>query len=71
MKRSDLIRDIRKAAQAAGVSWEFIRAGAEHEVWRIGNRNIPIPRHGEIGPKVEFEIRKQCEAALGPRWWRK
>jgi hypothetical protein len=71
MKTAQTIRDIGKAARARGITFEVVRSSGKHDIWRLGATvQIPIPRHAEIGPKMEFEIRKQCEPELGPRWWR-
>lgn len=70
MKRTSLIKEIRQAAKAAGVPFELERQGASHELWRCGTVRTAIPRHGEIGPKMAFEIRRQLEPALGKNWWR-
>jgi hypothetical protein len=70
MKRDELVRSIRKAAKAQGLEFESLRQGAEHEVFVLGGVRVTIPRHREIGPKMEFEIRRALEPVLGPRWWR-
>lgn len=70
MKRDELIREIRKAAKARGLSFEVLREGAAHQIFRCGTVTVPIPRHREIGPKMAFEIRKALEPVLGERWWR-
>lgn len=70
MKQVQLIREIREAAKAKGLEMVFVRQGGNHEIWRVGIVQTAIPRHGEIGPKLEFEIRAQLEPALGKRWWR-
>jgi hypothetical protein len=70
MKRNALIRDIRKAAKKRGLAFEVVREGAEHTIFRCGLVQVPVPRHRELGPKMEFEIRVQLEPALGHRWWR-
>jgi hypothetical protein len=71
VKTEQMIREIRKAAKARGLIFEVVRSSGKHDIWRLdGTVQIPIPRHTEIGPKLEFEIRKQCEPVLGLRWWR-
>jgi len=71
MKTAQLIRDIRTAAKLRGITFEVVRSSGKQDIWRLGDTVLfPIPRHSEIGPKMEFEIRKQCEPELGPRWWR-
>jgi hypothetical protein len=70
VKRVELIREIRLAAQAQGLAFELERRHGPHDVYRLDGLIIPIPRHREIGAKVSFEIRKECEPKLGRRWWR-
>jgi hypothetical protein len=71
VKTEQMIREIRKAVKARGLIFEVVRSSGKHDIWRLGGTvRIPIPRHSEIGPKMEFEIRKQCEPVLGLRWWR-
>jgi hypothetical protein len=52
------------------MEFELVRQGASHEIWRCGTITVPIPRHGEIGPKMAFEIRRSLDPALGRDWWR-
>ena len=70
MKRNELIREIGKAAKARGMTFDVLREGAAHQIFRLGSVTVAIPRHREIGPKLAFEIRKQLEPELGERWWR-
>ena len=69
VKRVDLIREIRAAARAKGLTFELERRTGLHDVYRLDRLIIPIPRHRDIGAKVSFEIRKECEPKLGRRWW--
>ena len=48
MKRADLITKISKAAAEAGVTFERIREGGSHTIYRYGSQNVVIPRHKEI-----------------------
>jgi mRNA interferase HicA len=70
VKRSELIRRIRTAAHAANVSWEFVRQGSAHEVWRLGRRQITVPRHREINEVTATAIMRDLETELGDGWWR-
>lgn len=69
MKRDELIKEVRRAAKAAGLEFVSVRNVGPHEVFRCGTVQTMIPRHREIGPKMAFEIRKDLEPALGKRWW--
>lgn len=65
MKRTDLIRTIRKQAKAAGVSFELMREGANHEVWQIGGAQVMIPRHRELNAYTARGILADVERELG------
>lgn len=66
-----LEKRIRQEAKSRGVSWTFVREGANHTVYDLGGVTIPIPRHTDIGEGLTREIYKQCEAKFGKDWWRK
>ena len=70
VKREALVQRIRKAANAAGITFEMTRQGANHEVWRCGGSTVPIPRHREIAERLAEKIFKEVEADLGKDWWR-
>ncbi|MCG5464313.1 type II toxin-antitoxin system HicA family toxin [Micromonospora sp. MED01] len=48
MKRVDLIGKIGKAAADAGTTFDFVREGGSHTIYRYGSQNVVIPRHKEI-----------------------
>ncbi|GAB3069015.1 MULTISPECIES: type II toxin-antitoxin system HicA family toxin [Micromonospora] len=48
MKRTDLINRIGKAAADAGITFEKLREGGSHTIYRYGSQNVVIPRHKEI-----------------------
>jgi mRNA interferase HicA len=48
VKRDDLIRKINKAADSAGTTFQFVRRGGSHDVYRYGAELVIIPRHREI-----------------------
>lgn len=70
MKRDQFLRDIRKAAKRRDLELVVVREGAAHTLFRCGTVQFAVPRHRELGPKLEFDIRVQLEPALGHRWWR-
>lgn len=67
MKRTDLIRLIRKQAKDAGLPMDLIREGREHEVWRVGGTDLPIPRHREVSPGVTRKLLKAVEKEVSGR----
>lgn len=48
MTRKALEKQLAKNAKEAGITWEFVREGANHSVWSFGGMLITIPRHNEI-----------------------
>ncbi len=48
MKKRELLRRLRAIAISADLVLDFVREGANHEIWRIGNERIVIPRHREV-----------------------
>jgi hypothetical protein len=67
MKRTALIRSIRQQAKAAGLSMDLVREGKEHEVWRVGGTDLPIPRHREISPGVTRKLLQAVEREVRGR----
>jgi predicted RNA binding protein YcfA (HicA-like mRNA interferase family) len=70
VKRSDLLAKIAAAAKASDVTWEFVRQGGSHEVWRCGTRSVTVPRHREINEHTARGIMKSLDTELGVDWWR-
>lgn len=58
-------------AREAGVAWEFVREGTGHEIWSLGGRLLPIPRHREINEETALAVLRQLDPRLGKRWWRR
>lgn len=70
MKTRELVREFSKEAKARGLAFEVIRQSGPHDVYRCGGVTVAVPRHGEIGPKMEFKLRTELEPVFGKRWWR-
>lgn len=71
MRRSAVIRRLRREARARGVPIELVRQGSRHEIWRCGHVLVPIPRHREIDETTaEDGIYRRLEDVFGPGWWR-
>ena len=56
-------------AQETDTPWEFVREGSGHEIWSLGSRLVPIPRHREINDETAVAILRKLEHRLGKRWW--
>ena len=67
MKRNDLIRVIRRQSRAAGLSFDIVREGSEHEIWQVGDTTISMPGHREISSGVARRILKVIEDELEGR----
>ena len=63
MKKRDLIKRLRAIANAGDIDLDFIREGANHEVWSIGDSRFVIPRHREINEHTAMGIIKKVEEA--------
>lgn len=64
MKKRELLRRLRAIATSADLELDFVREGANHEIWRIGNERIVIPRHREVNERTADGIlRKAREVA--------
>jgi mRNA interferase HicA len=70
MKRTELVRKIRRAANDVGTDWSKLREGANHEVWQCGRTKVTIPRHREINEHTATGIMRDLELELGEGWWR-
>ncbi|CAN5908865.1 hypothetical protein BH23ACT10_BH23ACT10_22550 [soil metagenome] len=57
MKRQRL----RASAATVDVDLEFLREGANHEVWSLGGQRITIPRHREINERTAQGIIKTAQ----------
>ena len=71
MKRRQILGTIAREAQRQGKAWRHERQGANHEIWRCGSIDVPIPRHTEIGERLAETVFKQLEGELGKDWWRR
>lgn len=70
MKYTDLIRKIRRAAAAAGVTFEMKRQKGSHQMWTCGSVSVVIPKHGDVNELTAQGICKDLESELGKGWWR-
>lgn len=69
-KRRDILAKLKKAAKAAGLSYETIEGG-NHTVVLLDGMRLPVARHNEIDNIMAEVIYKQAEAKLGKGWWKK
>ena len=63
MKRRTIIRIVRRIARDAGTDLEFVREGANHEIWAIRGERIVVPRHNEINERLARGIIAAAEEA--------
>ncbi len=61
VKRRALIRRLRSIAKEVGGELEFVREGANHEIWTIAGQRIAVPRHTEINERTAQGIIKFAE----------
>ncbi len=62
---------ITEAAASRGVSFGVAREGANHTVYDLDGRMIPIARHNEITNRMAEVILKQAATKLGKDWWKR
>lgn len=48
MKRRGLLTAVRSMAQASGASFDLVRHGASHDIYRVAGLTVVVPRHTEI-----------------------
>lgn len=60
MKRRELLRRLRAIATSADLVLDFVREGANHEIWRIGNERIVIPRHRDVNERTADGILRRA-----------
>ena len=60
MKKRELLRRLRAIATSADLVLDFVREGANHEIWRIGNERIVIPRHREVNERTADGILRRA-----------
>lgn len=70
MKRDELIRKISKAARRYDLTFELVREGGKHSIYRCGAQQITVPRHREINEITAMSIMADLEDELGRGWWR-
>lgn len=70
MKRDDLIRKIRKAATKQGASFDLVREGGKHTIYRCGSTQVTVPRHREVNELTARGIMADLEDELGSGWWK-
>jgi hypothetical protein len=64
-------RDLSQQARARGLAWEPTRAGAEHDIYRLGVAvQVSIPRYNEINEITARKIMQATEPELGEGWWK-
>ncbi|MYI56668.1 MAG: type II toxin-antitoxin system HicA family toxin [Acidimicrobiia bacterium] len=51
---------LRAIATSADLVLDFVREGANHEIWRIGNERIVIPRHREVNERTADGILRRA-----------
>lgn len=69
MKRRDLVKQIRDAAQLAGLEFRSLRNSGGHEVLSMDGLRIPVPNHRDIAEGTTRSIQRQAAAKLGEDWW--
>ncbi|MBT2502963.1 hypothetical protein [Curtobacterium sp. ISL-83] len=64
MKRTELLDQIKSMAADRGRDCHLHRQG-KHEIWKVNEQSIPIPRHREVNDYTAKKILQQVAEALG------
>ena len=70
MKRSHVIRRLRKAANEAGLDFEITEL-TRHTGISVGGHRSTLGRHAEVDEITVIKFFKQYEPVLGRDWWRR
>jgi hypothetical protein len=70
VKRRAVIKKIEQGAKDKDVAWTLHSEGANHTIYMLAGKRIPIARHNEIDDLLAERVFKECEEVLGGRWWR-
>lgn len=69
MKRTAVLKKLRKAAKAAGVEYREVEL-TRHTGIFVGSVRTTLGRHSEVDEQTVESFYKQLESELGKRWWR-
>lgn len=69
-KRTEILKNIEKAAQAAGMSFDFKRRGGNHDIFSLDGLLIPVGRHRDFERRYAEMVYAECEPKLGKGWWK-
>jgi predicted RNA binding protein YcfA (HicA-like mRNA interferase family) len=69
MKRRDLLRQLRDAANDSGLEFTSLRNTGGHEVFSLDGLRIAVPKHREIAEGTAKSIMRQAAVKLGEEWW--
>jgi hypothetical protein len=70
VKRRNFLKKIETEAKRQGIPWALFTEGANHSIYKLGGKKIPVGRHAEIDNRLAETIFKECEDLLGRGWWR-
>jgi hypothetical protein len=71
VKRNALLRQIARAANDKGLTWECVSTKGNHDKWRLGSTvQVSVPRHVEINEITAQAILKATEKEIGEGWWK-
>ncbi|MEU6859435.1 type II toxin-antitoxin system HicA family toxin [Glycomyces sp. NPDC046736] len=63
MKQRELLRALMKIAEDKDASLEFVRHGGSHDMYRILDQALFVPRHREIKEGTARAVIRQAEEA--------
>lgn len=69
MKRTAVVKKLKKAAKAAGLSFEQVEL-TRHTSFKVGTSAHTLKRHSEIDEVTARAFFAQYADVLGKGWWR-
>lgn len=60
MKQRALIKKLRSVAKEQGREFAFQRRGGKHDIYRLGDQIIVVPRHRELNERTAQKILDQA-----------
>jgi hypothetical protein len=62
VKRRDLLRELQRIAASKNLQLDLVRTTGPHDIYKLGTKTFPIPRHTEINEFTARGILKGVES---------
>lgn len=61
VKRRELLRRIKDAAELKGLTLDFVRRGGKHDIYRVGELQFAVGRHADTPELTAWKTTKEVE----------